>query len=85
MIFFLQNNCALSTRTERTVNHMKVDEAARLLGVTPMTIRIGLQKGVFPFGVAFKLNEHNKNYKYVLYPGKVLEYAGMKGGETDEA
>lgn len=64
---------------------MKVDEAARLLGVTPMTIRIGLQKGVFPFGVAFKLNEHNKNYKYVIYPGKVLEYAGTEGGETDEA
>ena len=35
--------------------------------------------------VETKLNEHNKNYKYVLYPGKVLEYAGMKGGENDEA
>lgn len=64
---------------------MKVDEAARLLGVTPMTIRIGLQKGVFPFGVAFKLKEGNKNYKYVIYPEKVREYAGMKGGGTDEA
>lgn len=64
---------------------MKVEEVAKLLDTTPATIRIGLQKGVFPFGVAFKLSEHNKNYKYVLYPGKVLEYAGMKGGETDEA
>lgn len=64
---------------------MKVEEVAKLLDTTPATIRVGLQQGVFPFGVAFKMKEGNKNYKYVLYPGKVLEYAGMKGGETDEA
>jgi len=63
--------------TKVEVNHMKVAEAARLLGVTPTTIRIGLQKGVFPFGVAFKMDEHNKNYKYVIYPGKLKEYAGV--------
>lgn len=64
---------------------MKVEEAARLLETTPLTIRVGLQQGVFPFGVAFKLKESNKNYKYVIYPEKVREYAGKKGGEADEA
>lgn len=60
---------------------MKVEEVAKLLDTTPATIRIGLQKGVFPFGVAFKLSEHNKNYKYVIFPEKVKEYAG---GKTDD-
>lgn len=64
---------------------MKVEDVARLLDTTPLTIRVGLQQGIFPFGVAFKLKEGNKNYKYVIYPEKVREYAGMKGGETDEA
>lgn len=59
---------------------MKVDEVAKLLNTTPTTIRVGLQQGVFPFGVAFKIKESNKHYKYVIYPEKVREYAGGKGG-----
>lgn len=61
---------------------MKVDEVAKLLDVTPATIRVGLQQGVFPFGVAFKRSEHKKQYTYVIYPEKVKEYAGeQKEGE----
>lgn len=51
---------------------MKVDEAARLLGTT--TVRIGLQQGVFPFGVAFKTAENRKHYTYIIYPEKLKEY-----------
>lgn len=57
---------------------MKVKEAAELLGVSQMTIRIGLQKGMFPFGTAFKTDESRKNYTYVLYPEKVKEFIGEK-------
>ncbi len=59
---------------------MRVEEVAKLLDTTPATIRIGLQQGVFPFGVAFKSSENNKNYTYVLYPEKVREYCGKQEG-----
>jgi hypothetical protein len=62
---------------------MRVEEVAKLLNTTPATIRIGLQQGVFPFGVAFKTKEANKNYTYVIYPEKVRQYAGeQKEGES---
>lgn len=55
---------------------MTVKEVAELLGTTEQTIRVGLQQGVFPFGVAFKRSKSGKNYTYVIYPKKVKEYIG---------
>lgn len=49
---------------------MKIAEVAEMLDTTPLTIRIGLQKGVFDFGVAFKTREDSKHYTYVIYPEK---------------
>lgn len=61
---------------------MKVKDVAKLLGTTEQTVRVGLQQGVFPFGVAFKTKKANKNYTYVIYPEKVKQYAGeQKEGE----
>lgn len=61
---------------------MKVKDVAELLGTTEQTVRVGLQQGVFPFGVAFKTKKANKNYTYVIYPEKVKQYAGeQKEGE----
>ena len=53
---------------------MKVKEVAKILGTTESTIRIGLQLGMFPFGVAYKTKPENKNYVYVIFPNKVKEY-----------
>ena len=58
---------------------MKVKEVAALLGVSENTIRVGLQQGVFGFGVAFKSNPNSKHYTYVIFPEKVKEYVK---GET---
>lgn len=55
---------------------MQVKDVAALLGVSELTVRIGLQQGVFPFGTAFKRKENCKNYKYVIFPEKVREYIG---------
>ena len=55
---------------------MKVAEVAAVLGVSAQTIRIGLQKGMFPFGCAFKLKDENKSYAYVIYPRKFEEFCG---------
>lgn len=57
---------------------MKVDEVAKLLDTTPATIRVGLQQGIFPFGVAFKTAKDKKHYTYIIYPEKVREYAGER-------
>ena len=57
---------------------MTIKEAAGIIGVSPLTIRIGLQRGLFPFGIAFKTKEGNKRYCYVLYPEKVREYLGER-------
>lgn len=65
---------------------MRVEDVAKLLGTTPLTIRVGLQQGKFPFGVAFKINESSKNYKYVIYPEIVRQYCGKieKAGDENE-
>lgn len=63
---------------------MKVEEVAKMLGVTPLTVRIGLQKGVFDFGVAFKTREDSKNYTYIIYPEKLREYCGGKEYEKEK-
>ena len=59
---------------------MKIKEVAELLDTTESTIRIGLQQGIFDFGVAFKRSPTSKQYTYVIFPAKVQEY--VKGKES---
>lgn len=49
---------------------------ADLMNTTPQTVRICLQQGEFPFGVAVKVG--GKRYTYLFYPEKVKEYFGIK-------
>lgn len=63
---------------------MKINEVAKMLDTTPLTIRIGLQQGVFPFGVAFKRRADSKNYTYIIYPEKLREYCGGKEYEKEK-
>ena len=44
-----------------------VDEAARIMGVSPQTVRVGLQKGAFSFGAAVQMPGSSR-YTYVIYP-----------------
>lgn len=62
---------------------MQVKDVAALLGVSELTVRIGLQQGVFPFGTAFKRKESSKNYKYVIFDEKVREYIGSGGNHVN--
>lgn len=55
---------------------VKINDIAKALGVSPETVRVGLQQNVYPFGCAFK-KDGNQNYSYVLYPAKVKEYLGV--------
>lgn len=49
---------------------------ADLMNTTPQTVRIGLQLGELPFGVAYKVG--GKRYTYLFYPEKIKEYFGIK-------
>ena len=51
-----------------------IESVALALGKDPQTIRILLQRGMLPFGIAYKRNDNNKNYDYILYPEKIREY-----------
>lgn len=50
---------------------IKVPEAARILGVTPQFLRMGLQQGRFPeFGTAVKM----KRWAYFIHAGRFYGY-----------
>lgn len=54
---------------------MTVKEAAKMLGKSEQFIRIGLQRGILPFGYAVKMSSkwtyHISDYKVYEYLGKV--------------
>jgi seryl-tRNA synthetase len=54
-------------------NIMTVKEAAKIMGKSQQFIRVGLQRNLLPFGVAFKMS--NK-YSYYISPKKFYEYVG---------
>ena len=49
---------------------MSVKEVAKRMGVSEQTVRIGLQKNVFPFGVAIKTST---KYTYIINRQKFEE------------
>ncbi len=49
-----------------------MEEAAKVLDMNPQTLRLALQQGLFPFGVAVKTSE--KRYTYKIFPKRMEEY-----------
>ena len=52
---------------------MKVAEAAKLLGKSQQFVRIGLQRGILPFGYAVKMST---KWTYYISENKFREYLG---------
>lgn len=59
---------------------MKVTECAKLLNKSPQFVRIGLQRGILPFGVAIRIN--GSKYTYFINEYQVKKYLGLD--EKDE-
>ena len=58
---------------------ISVKEAAKKLGVTPIHLRMGIVKGVYPFGVAFKNESGRRTFKiYTKRMEKWLEGCSVK-------
>ena len=52
---------------------MTVVECAKLLGKSPQFVRIGLQRGILPFGYAIKMSSV---WTYHISDAKVYDYLG---------
>lgn len=64
------------------VSHrLKVQTAAALMGVSLQFIRVGLQRGILPFGYAIKIGECQ--YTYYISPEKFTEYTGIRLDSAD--
>lgn len=57
--------------------NVPVTVAAKVMRKDPMFIRIGLQRGLLPFGVAIKKDEHGKQFDYYISPKLFYEYTGF--------
>lgn len=50
---------------------LTINNVAAKLGVSPQTLRLGLQREQFPFGIAIKTSNR---YTYVIYEKKLKEF-----------
>lgn len=55
---------------------LKVSEAAKALGKSEQFVRIGLQRGILPFGYAVKMSS---KFTYHISEHKLYEYLGKVG------
>ncbi len=56
--------------------NVAVNEAARIMGKSPQFVRIGLQRGLLPIGIAMKTNDRNEQYDYYISPKLLAEFTG---------
>lgn len=61
-------------------NRLTVKETATLLECSEQFIRVGLQKGILPFGYAVKMS---KVWTYVITKQKFEEVTGIEVKEDD--
>lgn len=65
---------------EPPVKKISVKEAARCMGKSDQFVRIGLQRGLLPFGNA--VPGTGNNWNYYINPAKFREYVGTEAFNT---
>ncbi len=63
--------------------NISVREVARIMGKHEQFVRIGLQNGTLPFGVAIKQPNKTK-YSYYISPKLFFEYVGTNGLQSEK-
>lgn len=58
--------------------NVSIEDAARQMGVSQQFVRIGLQRGVLPFGTAIQIT--GKKFSYYISPARLAEYIGEGKG-----
>ena len=54
---------------------ISVVDAAKLMGVSAQYVRVGLQRGIFPWGYAIQVN--SKRWTYFIVRAKFMEDMGI--------
>jgi hypothetical protein len=57
------------------MNRMSISQTAHLMNVSEQFIRIGLQRGIFPFGYAVKMSSR---WTYFISADKFTEHTGIQ-------
>lgn len=75
-------------RPRRRCGKLTTDEVARATGIDPLSLRIGLQRGFWPFGVAYK-RPGSTQYTYEYFPEKIVAFISarneLRGGDDAES
>ena len=65
----------LKMKNEENTGNLKIKDVAKAMGKSEMFVRIGLQRGLLPFGTAIKTSS---KYTYYISPSKFYKYIGIK-------
>lgn len=57
------------------VGNIKVEKAAQIMGKSQQFVRIGLQRGLLPFGTAIKMSSM---WTYHISPKLFYDYVGLE-------
>ena len=57
--------------------NVPVNVAARIMRKSPQFVRIGLQRGILPIGIAFKTSARNEQYDYYISPRLLADFTGF--------
>lgn len=76
-------------RPRRRDGKLTTDDVARATGIDPLSLRIGLQRGFWPFGTAYK-RPGSTQYTYEYDPTAVLKWVAdrkaiARGGQHEES
>ncbi len=72
-MFLKISNCGVIMLEQQ--ERIKIEDAAKIMGVTPMFIRMGLRRKRLPFGTAVFMN---KRWTYYINGKKFREYMQME-------
>lgn len=62
------------------VGNIKVEKAAQIMGKSQQFVRIGLQRGLLPFGTAIKMSSM---WTYHISPKLFYDYIGVEYKEIE--
>lgn len=63
-------------------DRITVAEAAKRMGKAPQFVRLCLQRGLLPIGLATKTSKSGRNYNYYISPKLFYEYIGEENLST---
>lgn len=65
----------MDNKSKEFDKNIPIEEAAKIMGKSKQFVRVGLQRGIFPFGSAVKLSSR---WTYYISPPKFYEYVGQQ-------